>query len=236
MKLLREILNWSEVWAILIPLAFMLIYKNKISYLKPVRVFVWVALLLNTFIDVISNLKIKLGIEENDFLWNNNFLYNVQSVVRFALFAWFFILLKQRFMHRVKLIIPVLFIVFLVVNFAFFEKFIPQGNYETFSSRLLTTESALLLFYCLQYFIFIIIDERTSSLSKKPGFWVVVGLTVYVSVNFFIYLFYTYLLKFTWDFAIGIWDVHNIVFIVFCLFLAKQFQQESKNTTITKTK
>src|SRR5687768_12541943 len=102
-SVLRQILNWSEVWALLIPLAVLLIHRKQPCYLKPVRIFVIVALLINLFIDIIANFKKPIGITKEDFLWNNNFLYNIGSVVRFYLFAWFFILLNQRFMHRVKI-------------------------------------------------------------------------------------------------------------------------------------
>lgn len=227
-KLLKEILDWSEVWALLIPLTVLFWKKNKQQYLRPVRIFLFVALILNIVIDLISKYKIKWGLGPNDFFWNNNFLYNLESVIRLLLFAWFFILLKQRFMHRVKFILPFAFLAFVLVNFIFYEKFFPQGNYEGFSSRLLATEAALLLFYCLQYFIFLMIEDKTTKLSRQPGFWVVTGLSIYVSVSFFIFLFYTYLIKATWNFAINIWDVHNIVFIIFCACIARQFYQEDE--------
>ncbi len=222
--MIRKILDWSEVWALLIPLAVLIWKKNKTPYLKPVRIYVWVALLLNLAIDLIAEYKVKAwGLGPEDFLWNNNFLYNISSVVRLLLFAWFFILLQQRFMHRIKAIIPYAFIVFVLVNFIFYEKFFPQGYYESFSSRLLATEAALLLFYSLQYFIFLMIEDRATKASKQKGFWTVTGLSIYVSVNFFIFLFYDYMTNATRTFAYGIWDVHNIVFIILCIFLAKQF-------------
>jgi hypothetical protein len=231
MKILKEILDWSEVWALFIPLAFMLMNKNKISYLKPVRIYLWIALSINIFIDIISNLKDKLGIQPDDFLWNNNFLYNIGSVVRLVFFAWFFILLQQRFMHRVKRILPFIFFGFLLINFIFFEDFIPQGDNESFSSRLLALEAAILLFYCLQYFIYIIVEDKTIKLGQQPGFWLVIGLSLYVAVNFFIFLFYATLSDNSSmekrEFAIQLWDVHNIAFILLCFFMAIQFSRKN---------
>lgn len=231
-KLLKEALNWSEVWALLIPLAILLWKRNRTPYLKPVRIFVWIILFINIFIDIISNLKKSLGILPNDFLWNNNVFYNVESIVRLLLFAWFFILLHQRFMHRVKAIIPFIFLGLAIINFIFFENFIPHGPIESFSSRLLATEAALLLFYCLQYFIYLIVeDKRTIRLGQQPGFWVVTGLSVYVAVNFFIFLFYATLSenssKAKRDFAWHLWDVHNVVFIMLCIFIAIQFARKN---------
>jgi hypothetical protein len=223
LDIFKQILNWSEIWVLLIPLIVLLWSKNNHKYLLPIRKYLFVALILNITIVLISELKGKWGLTENDFFWNNNVFYNISSIVRLLLFAWFFILLRQRFMHRVKAIIPFAFLLFVFINFIFFEKFVPQGDYEWFSSRLLATEAALLLFYCLQYFIYLIIEEKTTHLKTEPGFWVVTGLSIYVAANFFIYLFYEYLSKVTADFAVNVWDVHNIAFIILCVCIAKQF-------------
>lgn len=227
--IIRTILNWSEVWALLIPLTILFITKNKSVHLRPIRIFLILAFLTNCIIVVLAEFKRKLGVTEQDFLWNNNFLYNIESVFRLFLFGWFFILLSQRFMHRVKLVIPAAFFIFLLINFIFLENFLPQGNYESFSSRLLATESALLLFYCLQYFIFLIIEDKITNINKQKGFWVVTGLSIYVAANFFIYLFYSYLTNVKRNFAVNIWDVHNVCFIVLCIFIGIEFYHERKS-------
>ena len=222
--MLQQILDWSEVWALLIPLAFILNRKNPPVYLKPVRLYVWIALLLNIGATIIWY-RNRLGLTGlPEFLQSNNFLYNIHSVIRLLLFSWFFILLNQRFMHRVKAVLPFLFILLLIINFVFFEDFF---NYAMLSSRLLATEAAILLFYCLQYYIYLTIDDKGTSLKKQPGFWVVTGLSIYVAVNFFIFLFYTYLLKQNLIvFAVNIWDVHNIVFILLCICIAINFSKK----------
>jgi hypothetical protein len=216
----HRILDWSEVWAPLIPLAFIIARKNKPAYLKPVWIFIIIAFFLNIGITLIWRFKLKWGFQEGDFLWSNNFIYNILSVVRIFLFAWFFKLLGQKFMHRIKLVIPFGFLLFVLINFIFYEDFFYQ---QSFSSRLLSTEAALLLFYCLQYYIFLVIEDRATGLTRQKGFWVVLGLSIYVAVNFFIFLFYEYLTKATTDFAISIWDIHNLVFIILCICIAKQF-------------
>ena len=222
------ILDWSEVWALLIPLAILLWKKNRTSYLKPVRIFVYVVLLMNIGIDLIWKLKDDWGFHKGDLLYSNNFLYNAESIIRFHLFAWFFILLNQRFMHRIKRFIPFLFLALVIVNFTFFENFFNQSS---FSSRLLATEAALLLFYCLQYFIYIIVEEKTLKLGQQPGFWIVTGLSIYVAVNFFIFLFYATLSDESSPekrkFAVALWDVHNIVFILFGIFMGIQFARKN---------
>lgn len=226
--LFQQIIYWSEIWALFIPIVALLMNKKKYNNLIPVCIYLFSSLVLNTFIVLISELKGDWGLQEDDFFWNNNVFYNVSSIIRLLLFAWYFISLKQEFMQKVKAIVPFMFILFVCINFIFFEKFVPQGEYEWFSSRLLATEAALLLFYCLQYFIYLIIEDKHRHIKEAPGFWIVTGLSIYVSANFFIYLFHEYLSEKTRDFAINIWDVHNIVFIIFCIFIAIQFHMENK--------
>ena len=216
----KEFFDYSEVWALLIPLFFLARRKTPLpSHLKPIKVYVIIALLINIGIILIWK-RNKLGLDLPDTLHSNNFLYNFFSIVRLYLFSWFFILLGQRFMHRVKIFIPIAFTIFFLINFIFYEDFF---NYWMLSSRLLATESALLLFFCLQYFFFLLLEDRPASLRKYPGFWVVAGLSIYMAVSFFVFLFFNYMIKNNIQFAISIWDVHNVAFIIFCIFIARAF-------------
>ena len=228
LRIIRIIFDWSEVWALLIPLIIFIIRKPPYNWVNPVKWYLLTALLLNVSIDFVWYVnKYDLWGSVKDDRWNNNIFYNLHSIARLIFFSWFFILLRQRFMHRIKAIIPFGFLLFVLINFIFYENFFPQGSKEGFSSRLLATEAALLLFYCLQYFIFMMMEDKTISLSHQPGFWIVTGLSIYVSVNFFIFLFYSYLFSVK-VFAAHIWDVHNIVFILLCLFITKQFYQKNE--------
>jgi hypothetical protein len=224
-RFLHELSNWSEVWALLIPLYFILRRWNIPTYLKPIRLYVLLVIPVNIFAIIIQEYKVSMGFHNGDFLWSNNFLYNIHSILRLVFFSWFFILLGQPFMQRVKLAIPLVFILLALVNFIFFEQF---AGYML-SSRLLATEAALLLFYCLQYFIYLLIEERTTPLKKQAGFWIVTGLSIYVATNFFIFLFYNYLVvqNFTL-FAYDIWDVHNASFVILNIFIARAFYKPNE--------
>jgi hypothetical protein len=223
MKTLHAILSWSEVVSLLIPLAFMYPVKNQPKYLKPVRLYVWAALFLNLAISIIFHYKRKWHFPQE--LMSNNFLYNANSVVRMLLFAWFFILVKQRFLKGLKKVVPFLFIVFLAINFLFFEDFF---YYWSLSGRLHSLEVSLLLMYCLQYYFFILNEDRHDD-KRPPSFWIVTGLSIYVVINFPIFLFYKAMVKEFNKFAINIWDIQNISYIVFCIFLAKAFYDSKTN-------
>ena len=224
---LQQVLDGSEVWALLIPIFFILRQKQKVTYLKPVQLYVWIALILNIAIVLISKRNQWFGLPEYPqpaWLGSNNFIYNIHSVARFLLFSWFFILLNQTFFYKIKKSLPVLFVLCGLVNFIFFENFF---YYWSFSGRLISIEATLLLFYCLLYYMHMLRDEE-SSFRKSPSFWVVTGLSIYVVVNIPIFLFYMALLKQFEDFTIGIWDIHNLSYILFCIFIAKAFYESKR--------
>ena len=218
-KTLLEILDWSEVWAIFLPLAVLLYRKKQPAYIKPVIIYLCLALPLNLAADIIWKFQ-----EEYHFphwLQSNNYIYNFHSIARFLLFSLFFIRLNQNFSRRLKKIILAFFCLFVLINFAFFENFF---RFDPLSSRLLSVEAALLLFYSLQYYFFKFQDETDAS-SKSPDFWIVTGLCIYAAACFPIYLFYKTLLLQSENFTINIWKVPDICYIILCIFIAKGFYE-----------
>jgi hypothetical protein len=219
-EFLQEILDWSEVWATLIPLGMWWKHRKQPKYLAPVIVYLLLALLIDLLIDV------KWKFEKYMPLWyrDNNFLYNVHSVVRFVCFVPFFNRLLPKTALLTK-ILPAFSLVFLIVNFYQFENFFQPNK---FSSRLLATEAGLLLFYCLRYYLYRLQDENVPQ-KPTPDFWIVLGLSFYVVINFFIFLFWGSLIdNGKTDVANALWNIHNAAFIFFCVFIAKGFQTVEK--------
>lgn len=219
---LKLILGWSEAWALIIPVTVLLYKKKQPDYLKPVVVYTWLALVLNIFQDTIANLKLVLHFPH--WLQTNNYVYNVHSIVRFACFSLFFLGLHQPFFKNIKRIIPIFFYLFVVINFTFFEAFF---RFSPLSSRLLTTEAYLLLVYCILYYLYRINYDDEPKI-RSPHFWVVTGLSFYVAVGFFIFLFQNTLVKQLEHFAISIWRVHDVAYIIFCILLAMAFAEAGK--------
>ena len=222
---LRTIFDWSEVWALLIPLTILLVYKPKGRWVMPVKWYVFTALTLNIIIDFIwySNKKEWFGLSEAEYnTWNNNIFYNLHSIARLLFFSWFFYLQGKGFRHITR-IIPVIFLVGVIIFFSFW------GNVWYISSYLLATEAGFLLFYCLWYTNKMLRDDKPAFSSSHPPFWVVGGLTIYTAVNFFIFLFYDYLNDHYEDFLLGTWDLHNSLFIILCICIAIGFYNERNN-------
>jgi hypothetical protein len=211
---LALVFDWAEVWALLMPLAVLFRYRKQPSLYRLMIIYVWISLLINLVIDLTWKLRTYLPSDLN----SNNYLYNTHAVVTFVLFSLYFIKLNQPFMLMIKKAIPIIFLAFLIINFFFFEKFF---DYWKFSSRLLAIEAVLLLVYCLLYYFYKVKDENESMTMQQPDFWIVTGLGIYVAVNFFIFLLYNELTVLTSQFAIQIWNVHNISYVVFNFFLAR---------------
>ena len=210
---LLKLFDWSEVWALLIPLAVLQFRREQPATLRPIIVYLWLAFILNLVIDIIMELRTYYPD------WTNNPLYNIHSIARFACFSFYFIQLQPASFARLKKILAIFSGAFLIINFLFFENFF---NNESFSGNLLATEAYLLLVYCMLYYLSELKDD-SKNLFKGPDFWVVTGLSIYVVINFFVFLFYLPMIDVDQDLAVNIWNVHNIAFIIFCLFIAKAF-------------
>ena len=210
------IFDWSEVWALLIPLFFVFRHKQP-ALLKPVIIYLWLALTLNTFGDIIGDFKWTLDFPT--WLQSNNPLYNLHSVVRFACFSYFFISLPQSRFKTFKKIIAGLFTVFFIIDFGFFEHFFYRNH---LSGNLLSAEAYLLLIYCMLYYLEVLIGEDDTAF-KGPVFWIVTGLSIYVVVNFFVFLFYVPMINQDIVLVLAIWNVHNAAYIILCLFITRAF-------------
>jgi hypothetical protein len=221
----REIFDWIEVWAHFIPIAILFAKPQQTHYLKPVIIYVWLGLVIN----ILGDVGWKMKDYYPDFyktyhlpwLKDNNYVYNVLSMLRFVCFSVFFIRLDQPFQHRLKKLIPLFALLFTIGNFVFLEKFFQT---DTISSNLFSMETGLLLVYCLLYYIYRMQISETQSLNWTADFWVVLGLSFYVVLNFFYFLFYK---KLNYgghgQLLTDLWDYHNITYCILLIFIARAF-------------
>ncbi len=210
-----SILNWSEVWALFIPLLVLVIRKEQPRYMKPVILYLWLALLLNLTCDILSEYNDTHRSHEI----SNNPIYNIHSIVRFVCFSNFFILQRQRFFKTIFKLIPVVYFLFVAINFSFFENFFYPNN---ISGNLLSMEAFLLLIYCMLYYLSQLKGE-VIGITRSKDFLVVTGLAIYVAANFFVFLFYVPMITENQNVASNMWNVHNIAYILLCTFISKAF-------------
>ena len=210
-----DILNWSEVWALLIPLCVLYFRKSQPKFLQPVIFYLWIALLLNLSADIIADFRLYLP----EWLRRNLLLYNIHSIIRFTCFSYFFILLDQTSFTRLKKILPFIFILFISVNFNLIENFF---NPEHISGNILAAEAYLLLIYCMLYYLSQLKEDK-KDLTGTKDFWVVTGLSIFVVINFFVFLFYVPMFDYNRDLAGSMWYVHNVAYTLFCISVARSF-------------
>lgn len=210
-----KILDWSEVWALMIPLLVLSFRRKQPASLRPIIIYLWLAFFINLSIDVIM----AININNSNTNLSNNPLYNLHSVTRFICFSYFFLQLPQSSFIKYKKALTIVSLAFVFINFSLFENFF---NFDSFSGNLLATEAYLLLVYCMLYYLSELKDD-SKNLFNGPDFWVVTGLSIYVVVNFFVFLFYLPMIYVDVTLAVNIWNVHNIAFIIFCLFITKAF-------------
>ncbi|MBI5857040.1 MAG: hypothetical protein HZB42_05250 [Sphingobacteriales bacterium] len=218
-RVIANVLMWSEVWALLIPLTIFVRYKINHRSMRPVIIYVITGLILNLVAILISIYRLSLP----DFLQNNNILYNLHSVLRVILLGWYINSLQLiRLSWLSKFILPV-YLLFVVVNFIFWE------NPLFLSTRLLSAESIVLLILCLFFLISSMRDDSDTNWLKHPSFLICIGLCFYEAVNFFIFLFFYPLLENNLQFGMLTMKIFSVSYIIFCILLALSLYRSRKD-------
>ncbi len=219
--LIYNIVDLAEVWALLMPLIFIFPLSRLEGWQKPVAVYVILALVLNSIATLISN---SADFHSLLHIKSNVIFYNIHSVVRFVCFSYFFILLKQRRYSTLRKLLPVLYVIMFFINFLFFDDFFYR---RSISGNLLTIESYLLLAYCMLFFL-ASLKEDEAIMNKGPELLIIVGLSIYVVMNFFLFLFYVPMMNENSKLADNMWTVHNIAYIILCICIALAFYRSNK--------
>jgi hypothetical protein len=223
---LKEFFAWSEVWALFIPLTILFIRRKHITKdLKPLVIYVWVAVVLNTLADFIWKFGVTFDLPT--WLQNNNPLYNLHSSFKVLFFGWLFLINSSGALTRFIKFIISFYIIFVVLNFTFNQSF------WFLSSRLLVIEVILLLIFGILWCLDTLKKDSTDAKKQAPVFYVVIGIFIYSAVLFIIFLFYPLIAQvsrneFDQEFALRVWDIHNITFMILCFFIAKAFYECGK--------
>jgi hypothetical protein len=215
MNWLEYIIDWSEVWILLLPI--IAIYRNpgQPVYLKPVLVYLIIALLCNLTCDLMVLFAKSLPPS----LRTNTIIYNIHSLTRFICFTWFFFTLPFKHYKYLQMLLTAIFLLIFIVYFTWYDSFF---NKSYISSDMMTGESFFLLCFCMLYYLSLL-KEEDSLFAQQKHFWVVTGLGIFAVINFFIFLFYKPLLSENVGLALQIWNLHNFAFILFIIFITKAF-------------
>jgi hypothetical protein len=219
-------LDWAEVWGPLIPLTVLFMKGQQPAFLKPVIFYLWFAFFIDLAGNIIADYKESFP-SQLKWIHNNLVLYSVHSIVRFISFSYFFSLVAHKHYNAVRRFLPFISLVFILVNFTQFENFFHPVP-ERISSNLLSVEAYLLLIYCMLYYLSQL-NEDVAILTSGKEFWVATGVSFYVVINFFVFLFYDPMIDLDRDLANNMWSIHNIAYIILCTFIAKAFYVPVRN-------
>jgi hypothetical protein len=213
MEILNYIIDWSEVWVLIIPIFIYLKGKSQPDFMKPVIIYIFLGFLFNLICDGMGEILEYIPPKYR----TNTIIYNLNSVSRFILFVLFFFKLNQPFYLKIQRILVAIFILIFILYFNFIDSFF---NTQHISSDLMAGEAFFLLFFSMLYYISLL-NEENPSFQYRKDFWVTTGLSIYMAVNFFVFLFYNPLLNENELFAENIWTFHNAAYVIFILFLSK---------------
>ena len=227
MIFLNIIVDWLEVWALLIPLAVLIVCKPREKYIRPLAWYIVSGLLLN----LAATLMLEYYYLVPKWLYvdgmaNNNILYNIHSIIRVLFLSWFIISVRQYQFPAILKIVVGAYLVFIIVDFLFLESPFYLGT------TLFAGESITLLILCFSYFFSSIRDESETNWLKHPSFLTCAGVALYEVLTFFVFLFFYPLSDADHSFFTVTMRIYSIAFLLFCILLALTFYQvkrQSKN-------
>ena len=229
MRLLQFLRDWSEVWALLIPLIVFAVHKPKEKHIRLLIWYVIIGFILNfTAIFMVEYSNLVPSWMYIDDMANNNILYNIHSILRVLLLSWYIISIRQfRFSVILKTLLAA-YLLFVFINFIFME------SPFFLSTRLFAAESIVLLIMCLLYFFRSIQDESQTNWLKHSSFLVCAGISLYEVITFFIFLFFYPLSQTDTPFFRVTMVIYAITFVLFCILLALAFYQTRKQSKEAK--
>lgn len=233
MNWLQTIIDWAEVWALLIPLAVIIICKPGRDRSKLLVSYVIAGFLLNftaTFLLDFYYLMPRWMYVDNRV--NNNLLYNIHSFTRVCLLGWYVITIRS---YKYPFILKTLYAAYILITLINFT-FIETPFY--LSTRLFAAESIVLLVMCLFYIFRSIQDESQVNWLRHPSFLVCTGICIYEGITFFIFLFFYPLHSKNSAFANSAFAeatmrLYTVTYIVLCILLACALFKDRKNLAVS---
>lgn len=219
-------MDWSESWSILIPLLVYWFHKAQPRYMRPVMFYLIAALILNLAADTIAYFALALHPDPSAWWYSNTRIYNLHNLIRFAFFSAFFYRLGVAFQKWVSWSA-----VIFVAGAIGIEIFVGESVFSrtSINSMLHTLEALLLLVLCLFYYLSSVSADDVRPFRRK-SFWQVTAIAVYCVANFFVFLFYSPLLKANPTDTYRLWTLHNVAFVLSCIFTAIALYVPARDT------
>jgi hypothetical protein len=216
MSFIQLLKDWIEVWALLIPLFVILLYKPKGKSIPYLVTYVVIGFLLNAA--AMSMLEFYYLVPKSWYvkgILNNNILYNLHSIARVLFFSWYIITVRDYPFSKLLKLILLAYIVFVVLDFA-----LKIESPLFLATNLFAAESIVLLLMCFAYFFQSIQDDSNVNWIRHPSFLVCAGISFYEVITFFIFLFFYPLSQKDQEFFVVTMSIYSYAFTLFCVLLA----------------
>ena len=150
----------------------------------------------------------------NEMNWQNLYLYHLNCIFSFFALSLFYYQLFNTKNIRVAII---------VINcgytiFFFFNMFNWERIY-VFNSNTFGAASFILCAYALFYYLKLFKSPAEDNILQSANFWFNTGIFSYYTINFFIFLTYNRLTAENLTQISIIWQLHNIIFLIMCIYL-----------------
>jgi hypothetical protein len=145
----------------------------------------------------------------------NQFLYHANCAISFGLLSLYFAQhLHLRRKNQILTVVFLLFGGFFLLNLLWWE------DINSFNSNTYTLASFILVTYCFLYYLENLRHPTSARISKTPDFWFVTGIFTYYTSCSFIFFTYRYLSQHHNKELGLLWQIHNVVFLVMCVYLS----------------
>jgi hypothetical protein len=150
---------------------------------------------------------------------SNNIIYIVLAAFTLCLFTLileqFIPYKKFKMINRMVIVVTILFF---IANAIWLEG---TSVFNSYSSAI----SSLILFsYCLFYYKLQLEKLQTIFVEKQSSFWIIAGIFIYSSGNFFLFAMFNYLTRHYEGFAFYSWRLNDVLVLIMNLLFAKGIQ------------
>jgi len=197
----------TDLLIIFFILLFLINHKAKTS-LFIIGTYSFISLLLNFLASYVSH----------EFLF---YAYASFTFIEFSLFSAIFLIhIQNAKFKKIILLISIVFFLFLILYYS------AQNNFLNIDSVPIGVETILILVYAFYYLYEQMNDLENSFIYNKYHFWLVIGIMLYLSGSFFIYVFANHVDKETlsnfWYLTNVFYVLKNILFGIAVIILFKQ--------------
>ena len=144
------------------------------------------------------------------------------TIIEYLLFSFaIFSILKTLVLKKIILFVSPLFIAFSIIQYI-------QASNDYIDSISITVENIIIIVFCMLYFFEEISTPQVSFVYSTTSFWLIVGILIYSTGTFFLFMFSENLSDDEWE----KWSIINYVFTILknvCFCIAVTIKSNSHN-------